>query len=115
MISYLLRREAWAKKMIESEGDIDWDDALRFHRAEVSVIQWERSAHLIVTMFVGLFLLISFALVMIAPRWETVSVSVVLLVLFAAYIRHYFLLENGLQRLYELGLKMEERRSEMMK
>ena len=110
MISYLLRHEAWAKKVIES-GDIDWNDALLFHRAEISVIQSERIAHLIVTMFVGLFLMVSFSLAIIMPRWETVSVSAILLFLFAAYIRHYFLLENGLQRLYELGLKMEKKRN----
>jgi hypothetical protein len=61
-------------------------------------------------MFVGLFLLMSFAMIIAWPNIATLITGVILLVLFAAYIRHYFLLENGLQRLYELGLKMEEKK-----
>jgi hypothetical protein len=115
MISYLRRHEAWAKKTIEKKDGVDWADAIRFHRAEVSVLQSERLAHLIVTMFVGLFLLVSFALVILMPRWETLFVGGTLLILFIAYIRHYFLLENGLQRLYELGLKIEDRKKSEVK
>lgn len=109
MISYLKRHEDWAKRTVLDDG-IDWDDTVRFHRAEVSVLQNERMAHLIVTMFVGLFLLMSFGMIIAWPRTETLIVGFILLVLFIGYIRHYFLLENGLQRLYELGLTMEERR-----
>ena len=110
MISYLKRHEDWAKKTLVEEG-VDWDNAIRFHRAEISIIQGERMAHLIVTMFVGLFLLMSFAMIIAWPRMETLVICSILIVLFVAYVRHYFLLENGIQRLYELGFKMEEKKS----
>ena len=68
----------------------------------ISFFQHERLVHLIVTFFTG----ISAILVLIATiQFETITLLIlffILLLLFIPYIFHYYYLENGVQKLYDL-------------
>ncbi|MDD4931491.1 MAG: hypothetical protein PHG66_05110 [Candidatus Colwellbacteria bacterium] len=114
MVSYLERHERWLTEILE-KNDIDWLAAVDFHRSEISLLQAERLAHLIVTMFVGAFLFASFAMAVFLTSWATLLLTLILMGLFIGYIRHYFLLENGLQRIYEIGRKLEGRARSVLK
>lgn len=112
MEKYLHSHERWLKNKIKQaeEGKAgDWKETEIFNHHEIMNLQHERLIHLVVTMFVGLFLLIVFTLLIFAPRWEVVILLFILLILFGFYIRHYFRLENGVQKLYELTLELRKK------
>ncbi len=109
MIGYLKEHESWAKKVIESH-DADLDEAVSYHCSVISFLEWERIAHCIVMLAVGLGSLIATVFSVTSASPFLATAALILLIVFSFYIRHYFLLENGIQRLYILHLKMEKRR-----
>lgn len=78
----------------------------RYHVKRVRDFQHERLIHLLVTFFFAFLFLLSFAAWMALPFsqlfWPLTVLTVLLLVLELAYIRHYYQLENGVQSLYEI-------------
>ena len=89
-------------------------DLYNFHQKTVRDFQHERTIHLTVTLFfVGLLLLsiatmFLFALAPATYNFTLMSalILIVVIILFITdifYIRHYYQLENGTQRLYDLS------------
>ena len=76
------------------------EDILREHLAQIHFFQHERLIHLIVTC---LFAVLAFAVFFALFFTMNVGLFVlfaVILVLLVPYIRHYYILENGVQRMY---------------
>ena len=67
---------------------------------QIGFFQHERLVHLMVTLAFAVFTLISFLGCMAWPGISTFLLLGLLLVLLIPYIRHYFVLENGTQKLY---------------
>ncbi len=91
----------------------------RYHQMTVRDFQHERFIHLIVTFFFGGLMLISFGAMFVlellpnAGDYFMLSVMVmilssILLVTELFYVRHYYQLENGTQRLYILSKRLFE-------
>jgi len=68
---------------------------------QIGFFQHERLVHLIVTLTFAVFTMLSFFGCMAWPGISTFLLLGLLLVLLIPYIRHYFVLENGVQKLYE--------------
>ena len=85
---------------------------LEFHEIKISRLQHERLAHLITMMFVCLFFLLTLAFTLSRFSPAAVILTILLLALSAAYIFHYFRLENAVQRWYlisdRIRLKLRE-------
>lgn len=83
---------------------------LKYHIRRVRDFQHERFIHLLVTLFFGILLMTVFicwiALPLPSLFWPLSSLLAILLILEIAYIRHYYLLENGVQSLYDLTEKL---------
>lgn len=92
------------KETIEREKLLQLRD---FHLRQIGFMQHERLIHLIVTMFVALFTIMSFGLCYFAPSIPTGLLSLLFIVLTGAYILHYFRLENGVQRWYHISNEIE--------
>ncbi len=73
-------------------------------------MQHERLVHLIVTLFVCLFALLTLGFTVINPSLAGFSLTGLLLILAAAYLIHYYRLENRLQRWYDLANELRSRR-----
>ena len=75
---------------------------------QIGFFQHERLIHLIVTVLFALMTILVFLLAVtnFSP-WNGVLL-LLLLVLLIPYIKHYWLLENGTQKLYEYYDKLEE-------
>lgn len=77
-------------------------------KTKIEFFQHERLVHLIVTFFVGISsinLLIGFIIT------ENIGLGILFfttLLLFIPYIFHYYYLENGIQKLYDLYFKIKE-------
>ena len=94
-------------KRILAEKDIkvDWKKILGQHRRMTERIQHERLIHLLVTMFVGTVMSMGAFMTIIFQNAMLAILTILLLILFTAYLFHYRFLENTTQSWY----KIEER------
>lgn len=111
MIGYMQRHE---RALNEVRGkDLSagaWGELLDHHAAQIRWMQHERLVHLIVTLFVCLFALLTLGFTVINPSLAGFSLTGLLLILAAAYLIHYYRLENRLQRWYDLANELRSRR-----
>lgn len=84
----------------ENSADTDWQAVTEEHLVQVSFFQHERLVHLIVTVVFGLLTVMSVGIVLMTHCLSLLALTVLLCVLLIPYIFHYYLLENGVQRMY---------------
>ena len=66
----------------------------------IKFYQHERLIHLIVTMSFGIFFMLSLIMYLSQGGAGLLVLTVLFLVMLAAYIKHYYFLENSVQRMY---------------
>lgn len=67
---------------------------------QISFFQHERLIHLIVTVLFALMTTATMLGMLLTTQPILIALMVLLLVLLIPYIRHYYILENGVQKLY---------------
>lgn len=75
-------------------------DKLKEHLVQVGFFQHERLIHLIVTVTFALLEMLAIVLSVISDSFFTLALPVVILILLVPYIRHYYILENEVQKMY---------------
>ncbi|MBR3104107.1 MAG: hypothetical protein IKH46_09850 [Lachnospiraceae bacterium] len=83
----------------------DYERIMTLHLQQIAFFQHERLIHLLVTI---LFALLAFAIFILnymelmagRPNIGLILLFVLIVVLLVPYIMHYFLLENGVQKMY---------------
>ena len=75
-------------------------DKLEEHLVQVGFFQHERLIHLIVTVTFALLEMLAIVLSVISDSLFTLLLPIVLLILLIPYIRHYYILENEVQKMY---------------
>ena len=68
----------------------------------ISFFQHERFVHLLVTVFVGICAVLFFISFLVIENILLLLLFFILLALFIPYIFHYYNLENGVQKLYDI-------------
>ncbi len=94
--------------LAQKEAATDWEEMRRQHLIQVGFFQHERLIHLIVTVTFAILEIISIALFTICCNMDTATAGVpalgllalVILVLLIPYVRHYWILENEVQKMY---------------
>lgn len=80
--------------------DTDWTKAIENHLTQIRFFQHERLIHLIVTVLFALMTTsVVVGLVSSSNIWLAILLIPLLILLFP-YINHYYLLENGVQKMY---------------
>lgn len=74
----------------------------------IEFYQHERLVHLIVTMSFAVFFLLSLGMYFTNGQIGLAVLSVLFLVMTAAYIKHYYFLENSVQKMYKFYYKTED-------
>ncbi|MBQ7265205.1 MAG: hypothetical protein IJS61_03815 [Firmicutes bacterium] len=69
---------------------------------EIGFMAHERLVHLIVTVCFALLQIISVLLLFMCPSPFAIALTLLFFVLLLPYIFHYYRLENGVQKLYEI-------------
>lgn len=69
---------------------------------QIGFFQHERMIHLLVTLAFAVFAIFSMFFYLLTEQMMLLVLFFSFLVLLIPYIKHYYLLENGTQRLYEL-------------
>ena len=110
MISYMKNHENYVKGILEQNPDAEkLKELLAYHDKQIKWMQHERLVHLIVMLFVCLFTIMIFGLAVIRPSLPVMLLFVMLLILSAAYLLHYFRLENGVQNWYRIAGEIRRR------
>ena len=98
--------------------DVNWEKILEEHLTQVAFFQHERLIHLIVTVLFAVLEIMSILGTVILSAMESGNMAmsiltILLLVLLIPYIRHYYILENEVQKMYvqydKLLEKIEEK------
>lgn len=94
-------------QLLESEEDINWEEEMQKHLVQIAFFAHERLIHLIVTVLFAIMTTLVFLY-----TYSNFSIPLGLLMfllmgLLIAYIKHYFLMENSVQDMYEQYDKMQ--------
>ncbi len=102
MVEYVKKCENDIKDALSREKEYLNKELLDQFKTRIEFIQHERLIHLIVTLFFALFFLITTLYILLSSTLELALLDILFLGMLVAYIIHYYRLENGVQRLYEL-------------
>lgn len=110
MIGYMKKHELFVREMLSKKlGSEKLRELLAYHDKQIQWMQHERLVHLIVTLFVCLFMLLSWGFAIINTSIPAIALAVLLLILSVAYIFHYYRLENRVQEWYLLSCEIRSR------
>jgi hypothetical protein len=76
---------------------------MKAYKLRLKILQHERLIHLLVTMIVAVIGMMIFSLSLITNIFILYILSLILLILFGAYIFHYYKLENTTQKFESLA------------
>lgn len=89
--------------------DVNFEEELNRHLTQMKFFMHERLIHLIVTVLFALATVISCLVFILSEQIGILLLSVAFFVLLIPYIKHYYLLENSVQYMYEQYDKMMEK------
>ena len=89
--------------------DLDWETVIKEHLIQISFFQHERLIHLIVTITFAVLEVIVIGLCVVSFTLGVGLLAIALLILLVPYIRHYYILENEVQKMYWQYDKMVEK------
>jgi len=102
----------YVNQLLESEEERDWVDEMQKHLVQIAFFAHERLIHLIVTVLFALMTTIVFLYTFSNFSIPLLLLMILLMGLLIPYIKHYFLLENSVQDMYEQYDKMQEKAGE---
>lgn len=108
MRAFLRAHEAFVREQLDRSADLEQLRA--WHEKHLAWFQHERLIHLLVTLSCCLFLLLALGWGLAHPGPGAFTLAGILLLLVAGYLRHYWALENGVQRWYHLANEIDARR-----
>ena len=101
---------AYINKLLETEdASIDWEEEMKKHLVQIAFFAHERFIHLIVTVTFAILAVLAFLYTYSNFSIPMLLLVLLLMVLLVPYIKHYFLLENSVQDMYEQYDKMQEK------
>lgn len=106
MIKYMQKHEESMMKSLTSEDGCNWNELIVYHKTQIEFIQHERLIHLIITIGIAIILAGLFIALMMTFNVGLTIIVLMLIVLEIFYILHYYKLENGVQRWYEIYNKL---------
>lgn len=91
----------FAEKLVKRENGREQNELLRQEMlVQIRFFQHERLVHLIVTVVFALLTMLSLLGCFLVEAPSMFVLTLLFLVLLIPYIRHYYILENGVQKLY---------------
>lgn len=102
ILQYQKSIDEWLEKT-EQSAQVSQEilrDKMEEHLNQIGFFQHERLIHLIVTVTFALLEMLAIFLNVISDRLFSLLLPVVILILLVPYIRHYYILENEVQKMY---------------
>lgn len=103
VLAYLKYTDSLIKMYQDNPEEISQslEQAIKDHLVQIGFFAHERLIHLIVTVTFAILCLMSMAMTVISFSISSFLLTIIFLVMMIPYIRHYYLLENSVQRMYE--------------
>ena len=98
---------------IESGEEMDLQKILKNHMVQIGFFMHERLVHLIVTVLFAIGTFMTIFTYLIVNNIGLLLLALLLIVLLIPYIKHYYLLENGVQKMYKQYDKLLEYGAEL--
>ena len=92
-----------------TRSDVNWEAIIKEHLIQISFFQHERLIHLIVTITFAILEVIVIGLCVVSFTLGVGLLAIALLILLIPYVRHYYILENEVQKMYWQYDKMVEK------
>lgn len=99
----------YVNQLLESEEERDWEEEMEKHLVQIAFFAHERFIHLVVTVLFALMTTMVFLYTFGNFSIPLMLLLILLMGLLVPYIKHYFLLENSVQDMYEQYDKMQEK------
>lgn len=99
----------YVNELLESDEEVNWEDEMQKHLVQIAFFAHERFIHLVVTVLFALMTTMVFLYTFSNFSIPLLLLMILLLGLLIPYIKHYFLLENSVQDMYEQYDKMQEK------
>ena len=104
----VLTRVKEAEDFIAAGKTENKDEYLKYLARWIAYIQHERLIHLIVTMAFAIMSMLTIIMFFVSGAFATLGALFIFVVTLGFYVRHYFVLENKTQYLYDLYDKIEQ-------
>lgn len=91
------------------KNEEDYEKIMEEHKLQLTFFMHERLVHLLVTLTFALLAFATFFALVFSFQPGLVALFIALLVLLVPYIMHYYLLENGVQKMYRQYDEMYKR------
>ncbi|MCM1326764.1 MAG: hypothetical protein NC094_06915 [Bacteroidales bacterium] len=95
----ILSYRKYIDELLKKENQ-EWQKIAEWHLVQIGFFQHERLIHLIVTVTFALLEMMSMCMTLISFSPFLGLLTILLLVLLIPYIRHYYILENEVQKMY---------------
>jgi hypothetical protein len=110
MIDYMKKHESYVQDVLAKNPDEEkLKELLAYHDKQIQWMQHERLVHLIVMLFVCSFTLLILGFTMMNISIPAIILFVIFLILSVAYLIHYYRLENGVQKWYDISNQIKQR------
>lgn len=103
--TYLLLTEEWLQNKDKS-SEQEREKFRQEYLVHLSFYQHERLVHLLVTILFAILTFLSIGIAIVGEYPAMYLVTAALFVLLIPYIRHYYFLENSVQKMYDLYEKL---------
>lgn len=100
MRKYLTEYLIYIEKRIETCQQTELENILREHLDKIQFMQHERLIHFLVTMLFVFMFFMSLGIFMLTDKISLIPLMILILCLIVPYIRHYYFLENNVQKMY---------------
>lgn len=99
---YLSHMDELLQQMSKDElkQNMNFQDILDNHMKQIEFFMHERLVHLIVTVLFAIGTFMTVFTYLLTDNIGLLMLALLLIVLLAPYIKHYYLLENGVQKMY---------------
>lgn len=101
MEKYILSYIADIEKKLSDEKT-DFSKLLDYHLKHISFFQHEREVHLLVMILFAILTVLAIGVDIFCFKPAVFILSIIFLVMTAAYIKHYYFLENSVQKMYHM-------------
>ena len=99
MLKYLAFMDGIIEKLDAGEEE-KLDEVMKNHMVQIGFFMHERLIHLIVTVLFAIGTFMTIFTYLMVDNLGLLFLTLLLIVLLAPYIKHYYLLENGVQKMY---------------
>lgn len=111
MTEYLTEyMETTQQKLNDCKNLAELEDILAEHMDKISFMQHERIVHFLVTMLFAVLLAIFMSAMIFSENMMLLVLVTIILVLLGFYIKHYYFLENTVQKMYKVYDEMLARK-----